>query len=225
MHTSEDSRPRYDGMAAWYEEYNATAAAANRDAVVALLGPGEGWCLDLGCGTGHYFEAIRATGRSVVGLDRSGDQLRLAAQRDRHVVQGDAAALPFADGVFPTVVSLFASTDVDDWGRVVREAARVLRPGGLFAFFGVHPCFNGPHVENREDGARIVHPTYRKAGRHESAPWWGSGGIRERVGMRHLPLAEFFNSVLGAGLRIEQVSEPRDEPVPYVLALKARRPA
>ncbi|MFG3340967.1 class I SAM-dependent methyltransferase [Glycomyces sp. NPDC048151] len=224
MQTSEDSRARYDGMAGWYEEYNAAAAEANRDALVALLGPGEGWCLDLGCGTGHYFDAIRATGRSVVGLDRSGDQLRLAAGRDRHVVQGDASHLPFADGVFPTVVSLFASTDVDDWPGAAREAARVLMPGGLFVFFGVHPCFNGPHVENREDGARIVHPTYRKAGRHESAPWWKRGGVRERVGMRHLPLPELLNGVLDAGLILERVGEPRDEPVPHVLALRARRP-
>ncbi len=215
---------RYDGLASWYEDYNAESARHNRGPLMELLGEGAGWCLDVGCGTGHYFDAIRATGRSVVGLDRSADQLRIAVDRDRAVVQGDAAALPFADAVFPTVVSLWASTDVDDWRPVMKEAARVLQPGGLFVFYGVHPCFNGPHVQNREDGARIIHPTYREAGRHEASPWWSSGGVRKQVGMRQLPLSDLLNGVLEAGLRIERVTEPREHAIPNVLAIRAYRP-
>ena len=57
-----------------------------------------------------------------MGLDRSADQLRIAAGRDRAVVQADTAALPFAAAVLPTVVSLWAPTNVDDWARVMREA-------------------------------------------------------------------------------------------------------
>lgn len=105
---------RYDGLASWYEDYNAESAGQHRAALIELLGAGDGWCLDVGCGTGHYFDAIRATGRWPVGLDRSIDQLRIAAGRDRAVVQGDAAALPFAEASFSTVVSLWASTDVDN---------------------------------------------------------------------------------------------------------------
>ena len=215
---------RYDGLADWYEDYNAESAGKNRESLNRLLGPGEGWCLDVGCGTGHYFDAIRSTGRSVVGLDHSSDQLRIAAGRDRAVVQGDAAALPFADAVFPTVVSLWASTDVDDWAQAMKESARVLRPGGLFVFYGAHPCFNGPHVQNRDDGARIVHPGYRDAGRHEAAPWWSEGGVRQRLGMRHMPLGDLLNGVLDAGLSLTRVSEPREHAIPYVLAFSARRP-
>ncbi|THV32876.1 class I SAM-dependent methyltransferase [Glycomyces buryatensis] len=221
---TESTKPRYDGLATWYEDYNAKAAKENRGALTELLGRGEGWCLDLGCGTGQYFDAIRSTGRTPVGLDRSGDQLRIASRRDRAVLQADAAALPFADATFPTVVSLWASTDVDDWGRVMRETARVLRPGGLFVFYGVHPCFNGPHVQNRDDGARIIHPVYREAGWHEDAPWWSSGGVRRQLGMRHLPLSDLLNGVLDAGLALARVREPREHAIPFVLAFSARRP-
>lgn len=168
---TDNPQTKYDGLAQWYEDYNAEAARENQGPLTQLLGAGKGWCLDVGCGTGQYFDAIRSTGRSIVGLDRSADQLRIARGRDRAVVQGDATALPFADATFPTVVSLWASTDVDDWAQVMREAARVLQPGGLFVFYGVYPCFNGPHVQNREDGARINHPLYRDAGWHEAAPW------------------------------------------------------
>lgn len=53
-------------------------------------------------------------------------------------------AAEFADGVFPTVVTIWISTDVDDFPAVPAEAARVMAPGGTLLFYGVHPCFNGP---------------------------------------------------------------------------------
>lgn len=115
------------------------------------------------------------------------------------------------------------STDVDDLGAVVRESARVLRPGGAVVLYGVHPCFNGPCVEARDDGGQIVHPGYGIAGWHEPAPWWRPDGIRRRVGVRHVPLAELFTAVLGAGLRVEHVSEHGSGPLPYVLAISARK--
>ncbi|WP_223168075.1 class I SAM-dependent methyltransferase [Nonomuraea sp. SYSU D8015] len=95
------SEPRYDGLADWYDELNAAWAQDNRAPLLDLLGPGTGLCLDLGCGTGQNLETLRATGRRVVGLDYSSDQLRLANDRrvrGEALIRGDAAALPFADG-------------------------------------------------------------------------------------------------------------------------------
>lgn len=124
---------------------------------------------------------------------------------------------------FPAVAAFWISTDVDDFRAVMREAARVLAPGGMLLFYGVHPCFNGPCVEVGGDGARIVHPTYRMAGWHESSPWWGTEGIRCRVGMRHVHLPELLSAFLDSGLSIQRVVEPRDEPVPFILAIIAQR--
>lgn len=215
---------RYDGQAAWYDAFNAPGAEANRAQLRDLVGPGTGRCLDLCCGTGQYAGQLRETGRTVIGVDRSIDQLRVARGRVREpLVLADAAALPFADDSFDAVVALWISTDVNDFAGVVREAARVLAPGGVFAFYGVHPCFNGPHVELREDGATVVHPTYRIAGWHAQAPYWKPGGVRSRVGMRHVPLAEFLNAFLAARLTIEQVVEARPEdPVPHALGIRSR---
>jgi SAM-dependent methyltransferase len=219
------AKARYDGIADWYDGHNAVAAAANVPELVELLGPGEGRCLDLGCGTGQYLDAIRGTGRTVVGLDYSADQLRLAAHGPAAaapLVRADAAALPFAGGAFGTVVIMWISTDVDDFGAVLREAARVLGSGGLLVCYGVHPCFNGPCVKVRDDGGVVVHPTYRLAGWHDPAPWWNPDGIRRRTGMRHLPLADLINAFVDAGLAIERVAEPREHPVPFGLAVRAR---
>jgi ubiquinone/menaquinone biosynthesis C-methylase UbiE len=152
-------RARYDGYADWYESWNKPHAEHNASEVRDLLGPGQGRCLDLGCGGGQYFDVIAATGRTVVGLDYSADQLRFARNRSRQIVRGDAAALPFADATFPTVVTMWISTDVDDFAAVLAEAARVLTPGGLLAFCGAHPLLQRPAhpVAGRRRDARAPH--------------------------------------------------------------------
>ncbi|WP_328995438.1 class I SAM-dependent methyltransferase [Kribbella sp. NBC_01245] len=215
---------RYNGLADWYDERFREGAEDNRPYLLELLGQGTGRCLDLGCGTGWNLATIEQTGRSVVGADRSSDQLRLARTRsDAPLVELDGAHLPFRDGAFSTVTTLWISTDVDDFAGTIREAARVLEPGGVLISYGVHPCFNGPHVEYHEDGARTAHTTYRESGRHQPAPYWSDEGIRANVGMRHLPLAEFLTTFLQAGLAIERVMEPREDPVPHALAVRTRR--
>ena len=218
-------KARYDGHSDWYDAFCGQHAPRNAADLAALLGPGDGLCLDLGCGTGFYLDTIRGTGRTVVGLDRSSDQLRVARTRaSSPLLQGDGAALPFAPGAFSTVTTIYISTDVDDFGAVLGEAARVLRPGGLFVFYGVHPCFNGPHTQLREDGGVIANPTYRIAGWHTRSPWWNVMRVRDRVGMRHHPLAELLTAFIVSGLAIERVAEPGDRPVPNTLAIVARKP-
>lgn len=215
-------RARYDGYADWYDDWNKPHVEHNAAAITELLGPGDGLCLDLGCGSGHYFDVIAATGRTVVGLDYSADQLRIARRRSRRIVQGDAAALPFGDRTFPTVATMWISTDVDDFAAVLAEVARVLRPGGLFVFYGAHPCFNGPHVEWLDDGGVRAHPTYRLAGWHDQAPWWGEL-VRKRVGMRHHPLADLLNAFVGARLTIEHMVETGKRSIPTILGIRARK--
>jgi SAM-dependent methyltransferase len=218
------TRSRYDGHAEWYDSWNRASAMRNASDVLDLLGPGAGLCLDLGCGSGLYFEVLAATGRTVVGLDGSADQLRIARERSRQIVLADAASLPFADGTFPAVVTMWISTDVDDFAAVLAEAARVLTPGGVLVFYGAHPCFNGPHSQWMDDGGILAHPTYRLAGWHQEAPWWGVN-VRRRVGMRHHTLAGLLNAFISAGLVIERVAEPGDQPLPVSLAVRAHKPA
>jgi SAM-dependent methyltransferase len=218
------TRSRYDGHAEWYDGWNKPSAERNAAEVLDLLGAGAGLCLDLGCGGGLYFDVLAATGRTVIGLDGSADQLRVAHRRSRQIVQGDAAALPFGDRTFATVVTMWISTDVDDFSAVLAETARVLKPGGLLVFCGAHPCFNGPHTQWLDDGGVVAHPTYRQAGWHAEAPWWGAY-IRRRVGMRHHPLAELLNAFVSNGLVLEYVAELGERPIPVSLAIRARKPA
>lgn len=214
---------RYDGLDAWYDEFARPSAESSHAAIADLLPPGDGSCIDVGCGTGLYFDTIRAAGRDPIGIDVSRDQLRRARQRGSLLAQADGMALPIRDGSVDTIVALWVSTDVDDFSAITAEAARCLRRGGTLLVYGVHPCFNGPLVENLEDGSRVVHPGYRDGTWHDTSPWWSDTGVRSRVGMRHVPLAELLNAIAETGLRITRAEEPRAEDVPYILAVVAKK--
>jgi SAM-dependent methyltransferase len=193
----------YDAYADWYEEY-VWGAASEFNARVAglarlLLGPGEGPVLDVCCGTGGHARTLRSLGFTPIGVDLSIGQLRYATGR-LPVARADASALPIASGSVPAVACVLAHTDVPDYAAVVREAARVLRPGGLFVHIGVHPCFCGAFAD-RSDATRIVVDAgYRRLDRRFDG-WYSPEGVRARVGAWHLPLPALLMTAVDAGLR------------------------
>jgi ubiquinone/menaquinone biosynthesis C-methylase UbiE len=221
------SGARYDGIAGWYDATlsgDSALASMPRKTALQLLGKPAGRLLDIGCGGGSHMAAFGVAGWHVVGIDVSEAQLELARARGCEVVQGRAESLPFEDASFDAAVSLWTHTDVDDWPAAVREARRVVRQGGQFVYIGVHPCFVGPHslfVEGK--GVPELHAGwYRRTGRYEEAPGISPTGLRARVGASHLPLAEFLQSFLDAGFRLEQVEEPGSRDFPIAIALRCR---
>lgn len=217
---------RYDDVAEWYDATMASDSALAqmpRQVTLELLGPPTGTLLDVGCGGGSHTVAFAAAGWDATGVDPSEAQLRLARERGCTVVQARGEELPFADGSFDAAVSVWTHTDVDDWPAVLRDVARVIRPGGAFVYFGVHPCFVGPHSEFLQGrGLPIFHAGYyRTIGRYHEAPGIISPeGLRARVGAVHLPLGEFLQSFLNAGLQPERIVEPGTREFPIALALR-----
>lgn len=140
-------------------------------------------------------------------------------------IHTDVSSLPFEDGSFDAVVSLWTHTDMDDFATAIFEAARVLRPGGPLVYAGGHPCFVGPH--SRFFGAQGVpelHPGYLMEGRYGlEAPGVAPEGLRAKVGAVHLPLGRFLQSFLDAGLTLERFEELENLPYPFAIALRWRR--
>jgi ubiquinone/menaquinone biosynthesis C-methylase UbiE len=97
---------------------------------------GEGYVLDLACGTGRHTIPLRNQGYTIVGLDASVNLLRIGRQRDGDamLVCGDIRFLPFKDATFSAAISMDTSvgylpTEKEDVESIA-EARRVLRRDG-----------------------------------------------------------------------------------------------
>jgi ubiquinone/menaquinone biosynthesis C-methylase UbiE len=92
--------------------------------------------LDVATGSGNAAIAAARRGCTVIGLDYVPallDRARLRTEAeglDIEFVEGDAEALPFDDGSFDVVSSVFGSMFAPDQERTASELARVCRPGG-----------------------------------------------------------------------------------------------
>ncbi|WP_369194995.1 class I SAM-dependent methyltransferase [Streptomyces djakartensis] len=113
-------------------------AAAAAEAVLGLLPPDAGGLLDVACGTGIVTRRLAAgrTDLRVTGVDLATAMARRAAARlPGAVVRADSRRLPFGDGRFDAVCSVWLLHLLDgpaDVRAVVGECARVLRPGGVY---------------------------------------------------------------------------------------------
>ena len=122
-----------------------------REEDLGLLGDVAGQrVLDVGCGAAQTTRWLAARGARPVGFDLSGEQLRLGRALGGPggappLVRADAERLPFADGAFDLACSAYGALPfVADSAAVMREVARVLRPGGRWVFSVTHPfrwCF------------------------------------------------------------------------------------
>lgn len=100
--------------------------------------------LDLGCGAGHASFAVAPVAGEVVAYDLTEAMLRVVASaaRDRgskniSTRQGSAESLPFASGQFDWVISRYSAHHWKDVAQALKEATRVLKPGGRACFIDV----------------------------------------------------------------------------------------
>jgi SAM-dependent methyltransferase len=215
----------------------------NLPAFLPLLPRPSGRCLDLGCGEGRVGRALIDRGFDVVSVDGSptlagATATAAAASAGRQRVAGaDAAALPFCEGTFDLVVAFMTFHDVDDMEGAVREAARVLRPGGVLGAAIVHPFFSGGAVPmsdrtstHRRRESYFTPRTYAETVEH--------AGLAVTLHSVHRPLDAHVAAVTEAGLVLDTIREPRPsaaylaahpdaaplEQIPLYLHYRARKP-
>jgi SAM-dependent methyltransferase len=256
--TRPDIRVLWNANAAAWTELSRTGFDRYRDLVNTpaffdLLPPVDGLvCLDLGCGEGHNTRLLAGQGARVAALDVAESFITAAAGQDRRGIcymVGDGAALPFGASAFDAVTAFMSLMDVAEPERTLGEVARVLRPGGFVQFSVLHPVMSAPVGQWVEDEsgvrqARAVGDYFYEGPLTET---WTFSAAPAELRNRYQPftityarrtLAGWLSAVLGAGLVIEAVAEPRaDEETaaahpqvadtriaPYFLIVRARKP-
>jgi len=96
--------------------------------------------LDIGCGGGFLAEEFAKDGYEVTGIDPAVNSIQAARQHAAqcnlpiHYHVGRGESLPFPDFKFDVVACCDVLEHVDDVNRVIAEAARTLKRGGVFLF-------------------------------------------------------------------------------------------
>jgi ubiquinone/menaquinone biosynthesis C-methylase UbiE len=149
------------GYARWAPSYDGPNPAIEREApiVVPLLSSlPRGRALDAACGTGRHAATLARLGHDVVGVDATEAMLKIAREKvpgaDFRV--GALEALPVDDGSIDVLTCSLALTHVERLEPVIREFARVLKPGGNAVISDMHPFVamtSGVAAFQMEDGS------------------------------------------------------------------------
>tara|TARA_R110002110_G_scaffold85816_2_gene223422 strand:- start:5748 stop:6722 length:975 start_codon:yes stop_codon:yes gene_type:complete len=142
--------------------------------------------LDIGTGTGRMLQVLSDRVRVALGVDQSRDMLAVARinlsaphYRNCNVRQADMYQLPFDDQSFDLVILHMVLHFADEPGDAIREAARVLKPGGAFVVVDF-----APHtMEELRD-----HHAHRRLGfREEEVDRWAADHGLQTIDIRNLP--------------------------------------
>jgi SAM-dependent methyltransferase len=186
-----------------------------REDVVELLGDvRDARVLEIGCGSAPCARWLVERGARVVGLDISAGMLRHAVEANRHrgvavpLVQAGAEWLPFADGSIDVACSAFGAVPfVADSAAVMREVARVLRPGGRWVFAVTHP-FRWIFPDDPGPEGLTVTQSY-----FDRTPYVeiDAAGVPTYV-EHHRTLGDRIREIVGAGLTLQDLVEPEWPP-------------
>lgn len=123
--------------------------------------------IELGCGTGYVASWMAKRGARVTGIDVSSEQLltaqRLAKQYHTEIVfyECNAEEVDAPDEFFDYAISEYGAAIWCDPELWLREAWRILRPGGALAFVGHHPLTIACMPEDAEVVGKCLQRSYR----------------------------------------------------------------
>ena len=186
-----------------------------RESEARLLGDVAGRrVLEVGCGGAQCARWLATQGASVIALDLSAGQLaqarRLAERTGISVplVQADAVALPLRSESVDLACSAFGAVPfVTDSAALMREVARVLRPGGRWVFSTTHPFIWCLPDSPDAHGMIITHSYFDRRTYTEQ-----SADGRPTYVEAHRTMGDRVRETVAAGLTLLDVIEPEWPP-------------
>jgi SAM-dependent methyltransferase len=181
-----------------------------------------GRTLDLGCGTGGVLQHLGGFG-DAIGLDPAPEAAQYCRRRDVPMLIGSGTELPFTDRSFDIVLALDVIEHVPDDVALLREAERVLRPGGvLLVTVPALPWLWSAHDDVNHHYRRYTMTTLRES--------LTAGGFRpQRITYYNgalLPLAiarKFINRFGGSDEHhLEDLPAPLNSTLRGILSLEGR---
>jgi len=217
MDLNEEVKKRWDDFAEDMGRAYTTEGDLNRiyllnPAILQLVGElKEKNVLDAGCGEGYLSRKMLALGAKVTAFDHSPRMVEVAKQKSKGlnipIFQGDFQELSMIkDNEFDIVVSNMVIHDVPDHNLAIREAYRVLKPGGIFVFSILHPCFDTPESGWVKDSNG--NKMYWKVSKY-----FAQGVVRQETSngsilMFHRTLSNYFKTLRQYGFVIDDMIEP-----------------
>lgn len=197
--------------------YNEMAWSYDAVSWLASLGAWQAWqqtalpyvqgqrVLEIAHGPGHILLALEAEGYEMIGLDLSPAMGRLAQRRlDKagvaaNLVRGRVQALPFAANHFDTVLSTFPTAFIGE-RETMREAGRVLRPGGRFLIVPEGHLSGGGLLERFINWLYVI--TGQRSGEFavDEANYWPAASARWQRFRQEMEAAGFSVEVVHVGL-------------------------
>lgn len=158
--------------------------------------------LDAGCGQGYLSRLMADRGAAVVGVEPAAGLYDYCVDAERRLRQGvryvRADLTTFeAEPTFDAVVASMVLQSVRDWTAAMHACVDALRPGGLFVFAVVHPCFEDAAAQWRRHGQVCV----REYLREYELP-------RQHAPDYHRPMSTYLNAAVDLGCVITEVAEP-----------------
>ncbi len=238
-------RAAYDAIADWYDHLIQTvdpAADLVGSALFAMMGGirGQRIC-DLACGQGYLARRLAQQGAQVIGVDLSGELIKLARHYEavqpldiQYAIDDATTLSTLADQSVDGVICNLALMDIPDLAATYQSVWRILRPKGWFLFSITHPCFSAPHADwqTGDDGtvSRTIHTYFPQLFWRSTNPH----GVRGQVGAYHRTLSTYVNTLCQSGFHLVQLIEPEPAPdstnyppgyhvVPIFLIVKATK--
>jgi SAM-dependent methyltransferase len=176
----------------------------NLPAFLALVPPPGRLTIDIGCGEGRLGRALAERGHEVLGVDSSPTLAQLARESGgyREVLEASAESIPLPDACADVAVAFMTLHDMDDLTAPVREAARLLQPGGRLCVAVPHPFAELAREHAGDSDYFTAHRYVESVEREDVAMTF--------VSWRH-PLSAYTRALERAGFLVESIREPRPD--------------